>query len=77
MRSAMVFVTAALLLTAGCATTTQPHTTLPDAPTKEAEFEARAKYFKSYSADSLEPDHLFLHDGTRVYWPEEDRKSVV
>lgn len=75
MRTPVVFLLAFSSLVTACATT-QPHTTLPEAPTKEAPFEERAKYFKAYSADSLEHDHLFLHDGTRVYWPEDLRPAI-
>jgi hypothetical protein len=66
MRGVVLF---ALLATA-CATP-NPHANIPRAPTPNENYDARAKYYKSYSLDSREGDHVFLHGGQRVYWPED------
>lgn len=63
-------VVAAIACTSGCATPF-PHAELPRAPTRDDGYEVRAAYFKSYVLDSREGNHLFLHGGTRVYWPED------
>jgi hypothetical protein len=60
----------ALLALAACATP-NPHANIPRAPASNGDYDARAKYYKLYSLDSREGDHLFLHNGTRVYWPED------
>ncbi len=54
----------------GCATP-NPHVELPRAPAPDEPFEERAKYYKAHALQTVEYDHLFLHGGTRVYWPED------
>lgn len=58
-----------------CATP-NPHVELPRAPTRDAGYDERAAYFKSYAPDSREYSHLFLHGGERVYWPEDLAPAV-
>lgn len=70
-RALAALVSCAALCSMVCATAPRPHVSLPEAPTRDAPFEQRSAYYKAHSADTLERDHVFLHDGTRVYWPED------
>lgn len=59
-------------VTLGCATVApSPHVELPRAPAADEPFDARASYLKDHALQSRESDHVFLHGGTRVYWPED------
>lgn len=79
MRTARSFISSAVVLgtlfASACATP-KPHVELPRAPTRDAGYEERAAYMKNFSADTRESDHVFLHNGTRVYWPEDLAPAV-
>lgn len=59
----------------GCATL-PPHATIPEAPTATAPYSERAAYVKKYMLDAREGDHVFLHGGDRIYYPEDLRPAV-
>jgi hypothetical protein len=65
----------AVLAASGCATL-PPHTTLPAAPTADAPYAERAAYVKKYMLDAREQDHMFLHGGDRIYYPEDLKPAV-
>jgi len=64
-----------IALASACATP-NPHVELPAAPSRDGSYDVRAAYMKNFSADSKEHDHVFLHNGTRVYYPEDLRPAV-
>ncbi len=69
-RILVVVVVVALVAGSGCATP-NPHVEIPRAPSPTSPYAARAQYYKTYALDTREADHMFLHGGERVYWPED------
>lgn len=68
----------AALLVAGCAH--WPRQPLPAAPTADAPYQERAAYFKQFApeaADFTQNGYLLLHDGSRLYWPEDLLPAVA
>ena len=59
----------------GCRTV-HDHVEIPPAPT-DGGFDERGAYFKTHQLQSKEVDHLFLHGGTRVFYPEDLRPAVA
>lgn len=55
----------------GACVTPNPHVELERAPSLDAPFDERARYYKEHALNSREYDHVFLHGGKRVYWPED------
>lgn len=71
-RPLLVFAVGSVLAAAGCAT--WPHQPLPTPPASSAPYEERAAYYKKYSPEAAnfsQSGYLLLHDGTRLYWPED------
>lgn len=60
----------AVTLSAACVTP-NPHVELERAPSLDAPFDERARYYKEHALGTREYNHVFLHGGKRVYWPED------
>lgn len=69
-RSLSLLALVTVTLSAACVTPL-PHVELERAPSLDAPFDDRARYYKEHALGSREHNHVFLHGGTRVYWPED------
>lgn len=64
-----------LVALSACATA-KPHTEIPPAPV-DGSFEERRSYYKEHDLNERMADHLFLHGGKRIYYPEDLRPAVA